>query len=188
LCALLTVLGAMDMTSRLWRRAPWPGPAKWLAGVLDPFRLVGRYGLFAVMTTERDEIELSGSDDGVAWKPYRFHYKPGPLDRRPAFAPLHMPRLDWQMWFASLGSCGQNEWLLMLQKRLLEGAPSLQALFDEDPFPNAPPKFLRTRIAPYRFAPVSQWWKDGAWWTRGPERDYCPPLTLVGGELRRAAP
>src|SRR6185369_229992 len=70
---------------------------------IDPFRIVNNYGLFAVMTTERNEIDLAGSFDGTTWSSYRFDYKPGPLDARPRFSLLHMPRLDWQMWFASLG-------------------------------------------------------------------------------------
>ena len=58
------------------------------------------------MTTERPEIIVEGSDDGVSWKPYRFRWKPCELDRRPRFTTPHMPRLDWQMWFAALaGDC-----------------------------------------------------------------------------------
>ena len=31
----------------------------------------------------------------------------------------HQPRLDWQMWFAALGSYQHNPWLLNLVYRLL---------------------------------------------------------------------
>ena len=73
---------------------------------VEPLRSTNHYGLFAVMTTTRPEIIVEGSDDGVSWKPYRFRWKPCELDRRPRFAMLHMPRLDWQMWFAALaGDC-----------------------------------------------------------------------------------
>lgn len=58
------------------------------------WRLVNSYGLFAQMTTERLEIELEGSADGLRWEPYVFRYKPGPMDRRPPELGLHMPRLD----------------------------------------------------------------------------------------------
>ena len=74
-----------------------------LQNALAPLRIANPYGLFAVMTTRRPEIIVEGSDDGVTWRPYRFRWKPGELDRRPRFAPFHMPRLDWQMWFAALG-------------------------------------------------------------------------------------
>jgi hypothetical protein len=184
LAALLLLLGGMEVGGRLRRRAGWPGWMAWIEEKAEPFRVVNGYGLFAVMTTRREEIDLAGSDDGVTWKSYRFRYKPGPLDERPRFALLHMPRLDWQMWFASLGSCAGNEWLLLLQQRLLEGRPAVRDLFAEDPFPASPPRYLRTRIAPYRFAPLSGWRERGAFWTRGEDRDYCPALTLdVRGRL-----
>ncbi|HVE84672.1 MAG TPA: lipase maturation factor family protein, partial [Myxococcales bacterium] len=184
LAAVLLLLGWVELWSRVHPRAGWPGWVEALAEQAAPFRVVNGYGLFAVMTTEREEIDLSGSADGEHWKSYRFQYKPGPLDERPRFAPLHMPRLDWQMWFAALESCEQNQWLLLLQQGLLEGRPAVRALFAEDPFPDAPPRYVRTRIAPYRFAPFSRWRADGTWWTRGEDRPYCPPLTLEGGRLK----
>ena len=33
----------------------------------------------------------------------------------------HQPRLDWQMWFAALGSYQNNPWLVHLVYRLLIG-------------------------------------------------------------------
>ena len=53
-------------------RGPLAVPARWLA----PFRIANSYGLFAVMTSARYEIEFQGSRDGVAWIPYPFRYKP----------------------------------------------------------------------------------------------------------------
>ena len=69
---------------------------------VEPFRSTNSYGLFAVMTTSRPEIIVEGSDDGASWRPYRFRWKPCELDRRPRFTTPHLPRLDWQMWFAAL--------------------------------------------------------------------------------------
>ena len=42
-----------------------PRPLLWPAIALEPFRIANRYGLFAVMTTARYEIEFQGSRDGV---------------------------------------------------------------------------------------------------------------------------
>lgn len=181
LAAVLVLLGSVEVVSRLRPRTEWPAPVETLEALVAPFHLVSAYGLFAVMTTDRQEIDLQGSADGQRWTSYRFRYKPGPLDRRPRFAPLHMPRLDWQMWFAALGRCEENGWLLALQQRLLEGSPPVQALFEEDPFPDAPPRYLRTTIAPYRFAPFTELRAQGAWWRRGGGAPYCPVLTLEGG-------
>ena len=55
-------------------------PARRGAGArpaLDPLHIVSGYGLFAVMTTQRDEIVIEGSDDGIDWREYEFRYKPG---------------------------------------------------------------------------------------------------------------
>ena len=183
LASLLLLLGWVDLWGRLRRGAEWPAWVEALDEWTSPFHAANGYGLFAVMTTERDEIDLAGSADGNVWRSYRFHYKPGPLDARPRFGPLHMPRLDWQMWFASLGACAENQWLISLQQGLLEGRPAVRALFAEDPFPDAPPRYLRTRIAPYRFAPFAELRARGSWWTRGPDRVYCPTLTLHDGRL-----
>ena len=96
------VLPRMVMPVRVAVQVPIQSLGEWL----DPLRSANPYGLFRVMTRERPEITVEGSDDGVIWKAYRFRWKPGELDRRPRFATPHMPRLDWQMWFAALaGDC-----------------------------------------------------------------------------------
>src|SRR5205807_2927415 len=73
-----------------------------LLRAVEPIRSVNGYGLFRVMTTERPEIVIEGSRDGVEWSEYGFRWKPGDVHRRPAFVAPYMPRLDWQMWFAAL--------------------------------------------------------------------------------------
>src|SRR5580704_11623912 len=80
----------------------------WVAGEIAPLRIVNPYGLFAVMTTTRPEIIVEGSDDGVQWREYGFKYKPGDVMRRPRWNAPHQPRLDWQMWFAALGTASEK--------------------------------------------------------------------------------
>jgi predicted DCC family thiol-disulfide oxidoreductase YuxK len=150
--------------------------------VLSPLRSINGYGLFAVMTVDRSEIVVEGSDDGQTWKPYEFPWKPGRIDRSPAFVAPHQPRLDWQMWFAALGSCQRNPWFLEFQKRLLEGAPAVTALLDQDPFAGRAPRFVRSTRYQYRFTSKEQR-AQGVWWTRTAEGPYCPELTLKDGEL-----
>ena len=140
------------------------------------------YGLFATMTTTRREIEVQGSVDGRIWRDYEFRYKPGPVEQAPRLALLHLPRLDWQMWFAGLGSCRGNPWILRFQQRLLEGSPDVNALLAKNPFPEKPPVFLRTPSFEYRFSDSGP-----AWWTRVSDEDYCPALSLdENGNLRAA--
>ena len=184
---LLVFLGALAGVARVLPRGALPGPARSLLTAVAPFRSTNAYGLFAVMTTDRLEIEVEGTRDGVTWQPLRFRWKPGPLDRRPAFAGPHMPRLDWQMWFAALSTCAREGWFHRFLTRLLEGSPDVWALLDGDPFPDGPPRFLRTSIARMRFAPPEERAR-GVWWTREAAEPWCPTVTLEGGRLVVATP
>jgi hypothetical protein len=143
--------------------------SEWLA----PLRSTNPYGLFRTMTTARPEITVEGSDDGLTWKPYRFRWKPDELDRAPRFAMPHLPRLDWQMWFAALaGDCRAEPWFLRFESRLLAGAPEVLALLRENPFPERPPRSIRARLALYTFTR----WGSKAWWRRQELGLFCPPL------------
>src|SRR5262249_52493199 len=88
------------------------GPLLFVHEIGAPLRVVSGYGLFAVMTTRRQEIIVEGSQDGRIWLPYEFHWKPGDVNRRPEFVAPHQPRLDWQMWFAALGDIRSSPWYL----------------------------------------------------------------------------
>ncbi len=145
---------------------------------LAPFEIVNPYGLFAVMTTRRLEIVVQGSDDGVNWKDYRFRYKPGDPLRRPAWVAPHQPRLDWQMWFAALGDYRGSPWFVALLRRLLQGSPPVLALFESNPFPVAPPRYVRALAYEYRFTNWAQRRSTGAWWAREPRGYYLPPISL----------
>jgi len=94
-------------------------PAMWITDEIAPLRIVNTYGLFAVMTTARPEIIIEGSDDGVHWREYAFKYKPGNVKQPPLWNIPHQPRLDWQMWFAALGTPSQSPWVLRFLQRLL---------------------------------------------------------------------
>ncbi|MFI5314735.1 MAG: lipase maturation factor family protein [Myxococcota bacterium] len=185
--AAALVLAAASLVSALTRLTPRDLPAP-LVSLVVPFeelRLVSSYGLFAVMTTARPEIEVEGSADGVEWRTYDFRWKAGALDRPPRFAGPHMPRLDWQMWFAALGHCEREVWFQRLLQRLLEGSPPVTRLLASDPFPDGPPRYLRTTLWQYRFASGEER-RAGAWWTRTPDGAYCPTVTLRAGRLALA--
>ncbi|MBI4866948.1 MAG: lipase maturation factor family protein [Candidatus Wallbacteria bacterium] len=149
-----------------------------LGRALRPFCIFNHYGLFAVMTPERPEIEIEGSLDGVSWRAYEFRYKPGDPARPPTFVAPHQPRLDWQMWFAALGDCRENPWFVRFLVRLLEGKAEVRTLLANDPFPEAPPRYLRTSVARYRFTDLATRRRTGAWWKREPKGPYCPVVSL----------
>ena len=156
----------------------WPPLMKTLRRWEEPFRLVNSYGLFAVMTTERPEIIVEGSDDGQNWLAYEFCYKPGDLKRSPVFVAPHQPRLDWQMWFAALGNYRANPWFINFCIRLLQGKPDVLRLLAKNPFPEKPPQFLRAVVYDYRFSDPATKRRDGVWWTRQEKGLYCPVMQL----------
>jgi predicted DCC family thiol-disulfide oxidoreductase YuxK len=145
---------------------------------LSPFRTVNGYGLFAVMTTQRHEIVIEGSDDDVNWREYEFKYKPGDVKHAPDFVAPFQPRLDWQMWFAALGDYQQNPWFENFCVRLLQGSPDVLALLKTNPFPNHPPQYIRAELYDYRFTDFAERRATGAWWKRKLIGEYLPPISL----------
>jgi uncharacterized membrane protein YphA (DoxX/SURF4 family) len=135
------------------------------------------YGLFADMTELRPEIVIEGSLDGEEWRTYRFRYKPGDVEHAPAWAGPHMPRLDWQMWFAALrGPTASPEgWYKDFLRRLLEGSAPVLGLLDGNPFPDEPPRYVRSRLYLYEFGSPEER-AVGRWWRREPVGSYCPTL------------
>lgn len=161
-----------------WRDLP-----RWFAYPLElasPFRLANPYGLFAVMTERRPEIAIQGSEDGKNWKEYGFKWKAGEPGNPPRFVAPHQPRVDWQMWFASLGQLRNNPWFSNFMLRILQGEPSVLSLLEHNPFPEKPPRLLRAVLFQYRFTSPEERADSGAWWQRDDRGDYCPPVTLSG--------
>ncbi|HWX25731.1 MAG TPA: lipase maturation factor family protein, partial [Vicinamibacteria bacterium] len=156
-----------------------PSPLLLPVVALEPFRVAGRYGLFAVMTSTREEIEFQGSSDGTTWVAYPFRFKPQALDRAPGiYAPYH-PRFEWNLWFASLGTWEGSPWVETTEERLLAGAPDVLRLFAHNPFAPSPPAFVRAVIARYSFTTVAEYRKTGRYWRREGERLYAPVLKAI---------
>jgi len=133
---------------------------------LGPFRIANAYGLFAVMTEARYEIEFQGSRDGVTWIAYPFRYKPQDIYERPGIYAPYQPRFDWNLWFASLGPWEQSSWVVSAQQHLLENSPSVLRLFRSNPFASAPPALVRTVRWQYWFTDLDTKRRTGAWWRR----------------------
>ncbi|HVS12015.1 MAG TPA: lipase maturation factor family protein [Planctomycetota bacterium] len=182
--ALLVAAVSGGLTADLRRRAagrpPLDGLARSVVVRAAPLRSVNPYGLFAVMTTERPEIEIEGERGDGTWVAYRFRWKSGPLDRPPPWVAPHMPRLDWQMWFAALGGARQERWFRTLLGRLLEGEPAVLDLLESSPFPDSPPRRVRARLYLYEFTTPAERAASGGWWKREWLRDVVPPVSLGG--------
>lgn len=169
--------GILMISATFGIRVSWPTPVRHIYSVISPFHVVNSYGLFAVMTTERPEIIVEGSNDGKNWKAYLFKYKPDDLSKRPSFVEPHQPRLDWQMWFAALGDVRQNPWFVNFCLRLLQGSRPVLDLLKENPFPQMPPKFIRAVVYNYQFTNFKERSESGDWWKRRFEGQYLRPIS-----------
>ena len=158
--------------------APPPLARAWgaLLTVVEPLRSINNYGLFAVMTTTRDEIMIEVSADGHDWKEWPFKWKPGDPRRAPPFVAPHMPRLDWQMWFAALGA--PSPWFGNLLYRLLQGSPDVERLLGPSPLNGDRPAYARASLWTMRFSTPEERRADGSWWHRERKGLYFPVVAL----------
>jgi len=192
LVVLMLVL--MSIRSQMDRQPPTGLVAsidRWAA----PWHPVGRYGLFATMTTTRPEIRIDWQDDALAWHPLIFSWKPGPTDRCGRLSQPGMPRLDWQLWFDALSyeralaagtlthqsplpRVSGREVLPSLLQRLLEHDESVLALLETSP--SSPPRAVRWHLDAYRFTTAEERSESGQWWRSTPAFS-SPPLSLPPG-------
>jgi len=154
----------------------------------DPLELVNTYGAFGSVGRERLNVIFEGSDDGLplptaVWKPYPYRALPVDLERRPVQIAPYQPRLDWQMWFASMASPEQYPWTVHLVWKLLHNDPGALSLFGGNPFPNRPPRYIRATLYRYRFAPPGN--PEGRWWNRDVLGSWLPPLSVDDPQLKR---
>jgi hypothetical protein len=146
--------------------------------MLEPFRIANQYGLFAVMTRGRFEIEFQGSNDGQNWTAYPFRYEPQALNEAPKIYAPYQPRFDWNLWFASLGSWTNNSIVPNTEVRLLSNDADVLSLFAGNPFPKAPPKQVRAVLWQYWFTSMAEKRATGNWWRRQLIGPYAPTLEL----------
>lgn len=159
-----------------------PAPLASLAARLGPFHLVSGYGLFRTMTTERPEIIVEGSADGLRWYAYDFAWKIDEIGDRPRFVAPHQPRVAWQFWFAALEGrydrrSRNASWFEALVLRLLSGDQAVKRLLRYDPFPDSPPKLVRARLMRYEFTSREERAATGDWWKRSVIGEYLPEVS-----------
>jgi lipase maturation factor 1 len=162
--SVMTLFREMDRTRRVrgsFDRG-WPGT---LLTWVSPLNSVNGYGLFRVMTTQRPEIVIEVSNDGTVWKEQEFRWKAGNVTRRPRFVEPHMPRLDWQMWFAALDPFSAQGWLLTLAERLVAGEAAVTRLLGPNPLEGRP-RYVRLAYYQYHFTSSTERAETGAWWKR----------------------
>ena len=86
----------------------------------------------------------------------------------------------------STGRCGSrrstastgSSWLERFCHRLLEGSPAVLDLLAVNPFPDAPPRFVRVVRSQYHVAPLDVHRRERVWWTREEPQPYSPVMSL----------
>ncbi len=151
----------------------------------DPLHLVNTYGAFGSISRTRYEVVVEGTSEAAPvsdaqWKEYEFKGKPGdPMRTPPQIAPYHL-RLDWLMWFAAMGDASQYPWFGPFVDRLLQNDAPTLGLLRGNPFPKAPPRWVRARLFRYRFTTADEKRRTGAVWVREYAAPWYPPTQLEG--------
>jgi len=154
----------------------------------DRLELVNTYGAFGSVGRLRPEIVFEGTSDETItaetrWREYEFKCKPGDVMRRPCVIAPYQERIDWQLWFAAMSTPEEYPWTLHLVWKLLHNDRGALSLLANDPFPDAPPRYIRARRYRYEFAPPGN--PSGAWWKRTLLDEWLPPLSADDLRLRR---
>jgi hypothetical protein len=153
----------------------------------DPLELVNTYGAFGTVGQSRDVIIFEGtsSTDPAAateWKEYVTVALPSDPKRAPVQIAPYQPHLDWQLWFAAMGSPEQYPWAINLVWKLLHNDPATLSLFAGNPFPNAPPRAIRVIHYVYHFARPGN--PQHIYWTREEVGEWLPALSADDPRLR----
>jgi len=144
------------------------------------------------------EKETNPSKDVEEWEELKlFRWKPSALDVWPRQVAPHQPRLDWQMWFAALGSINYNPWLVHLIQKLFDGCEPVLDLVGNSTITAQTKKLRKIRaiLYHYDFTRVDTTWsqtipgvqmlsdkssvftsKPSQVWTRTFVRQYLPPV------------
>ncbi|HLK31649.1 MAG TPA: lipase maturation factor family protein, partial [Terriglobales bacterium] len=174
--AMLTWIFYVTAVLLLWMFFPHVPLPTQPVSALEPFRIANRYGLFAVMTRARYEIEFQGSYDGKTWTAYPFRYKPQDPAKPPGIYAPYQPRFDWNLWFASLDNWRDNPWVAHTEELLLINDPEVLTLFARNPFADKAPTQVRAVLWQYWFTDMGTKRQQGLWWRRQLLGLYAPAL------------
>ena len=190
--ALVIVFGVLTLVLSYWPVRNMISRRQRMNMSFNPFHLVNTYGAFGSIGRTRREVVIEGTDEaviteGTVWKEYEFKGKPGAVRRLPRqWAPYHL-RLDWLMWFAAISPQYAYSWFRPFILRLLRNDPPTLRLLRRNPFPDAPPRYVRAQLYRYRFTTAAELRRDHAWWHRTLEGSYLRPTALTDETASRPA-
>ena len=156
----------------------------------DSLHLVNSYGAFGSITRPRYEVIVEGTDESIIssqtkWREYEFKGKPGDVYRSPPqIAPYHL-RLDWLMWFAGFTPYYQAPWFVNFTAKLLQNDKNTLSLIAKNPFPDAPPEYVRALLFEYHFTTPEEREATGALWKRTFAGNYFPIVSLDNPSFRQ---
>ncbi|OBK73739.1 lipase maturation factor family protein [Mycobacterium sp. 1274761.0] len=151
--------------------------------IYDTLHMVNTYGAFGSINRTREEVILEGTsatdpDDETSWAEYDFKGKPGDVRRMPRqWSPYHL-RLDWLMWFLAISPSYAQTWLIALCRGLLTNNDAIIRLLRTNPFPDAPPTYVRATLYRYRFSTPHELRSQHVWWHRERIGEYLAPIAL----------
>jgi hypothetical protein len=182
--ALVIVFAALTLVLSYWPVRNMISRRQRMNMSFNPFHLINTYGAFGSNGRTRREVVIEGTDEPTitgqtVWKEYEFKGKPGSVHRLPRqWAPYHL-RLDWLMWFAAISPQYGYSWLRPFMLRLLHNDSTTLRLLRHNPFPDAPPRYVRAQLYRYRFTTPTELRRDHAWWSRKLEGGYLRPIALA---------
>jgi hypothetical protein len=182
--ALVIVFAALTLVLSYWPVRNMISRRQRMNMSFNPFHLINTYGAFGSIGRTRREVVIEGTDEPTitgqtVWKEYEFKGKPGSVHRLPRqWAPYHL-RLDWLMWFAAISPQYGYSWLRPFMLRLLHNDSTTLRLLRHNPFPDAPPRYVRAQLYRYRFTTPTELRRDHAWWSRTLEGGYLRPIALA---------
>jgi Lipase maturation factor len=180
------VVAAIIVVLSFWPVANMLSPGQVMNTSFDPLDLVNTYGAFGSVGRVRYNVVFEGTnakmpDDNAKWREYPYRALPVALDKRPVQIAPYQPRLDWQMWFASMATPQDYSWTLHLVWKLLHNDPAALGLFGGNPFPDKPPRYVRAVLYTYSFVKPGN--PQGLWWNRQEQGLWLPPLSVDNPNL-----
>lgn len=221
----------LNLSSGLWKSAGMSFTRQFIIPwkELQKYHISNGYGLFRRMTGvglndqfRKDDFGWAGMEPSIVDRPeiilegqmketgeireLQFRWKPGKLSMKPKQVAPYQPRLDWQMWFAALGSYESNPWLVHLAYKILQGCEPVINLLDE-PLLKSHQEYvssLSMKLYSYDFTRINTKWNQripgvhiipgdkssgtsssGQWWTRSYKRQYLPSLDANNPSLKQ---
>ena len=164
---------------------PWLRRSLSVLRAIAPFRIVSGYGVFPpqAYSPVRMTMVFEGSADGKVWQAYRYRYLPSEEHDAPSIVAPHHPRSDQMVPYVVASSDGSmlgvlmgdgspytnyrvTSWPKRVMQSLLRGDAHTTELFVNNPFKDAPPRYMRASVYALAPASIAEKRRSGRWWMR----------------------